>query len=407
MAAFTTAQLTEYTKRMYGDIRSQLEKQNVLYNAFKKKADMKPMKGTVLYEVAEYGRHTGIGARVEDGALPRPGKRKGAQFNVTLKNLYGRTSFTGQVFDEMDNDRAAFGATVARQIETLKEDFLKDFNRQMWGRGTGALALTNGAGSGSATLILDTPFIGSFATQYLYEGQTIDIWTTESVGGSQSVTAAKIQSVDSTTQVTLTTTQTWADNSFVFLELNRNNELTGLQAAIDDGTVKDNYFGIVRSTNRYWQSLRTAVNAAATEAVVLNAISQISKQDKPDCLITSYEIFNAIAKTQLSLKKYDVAMGGKVGAIPAGYDGLNVNNIMMYADQDCPYDAVANSGKLFGFKGENMHMLSTSDAKFMDRDGSMYHRLADEDGYEITMYQYVEVVDTRSNAAFVLTGLQA
>ena len=407
MAAFTTAQLSEYTKRIYGDIRSQLEKQNVLYGAFKKKANQKPLKGTVLYEVAEYGRNTGMGARTEGGVLPRAGKRKGAQFSVVLKNLYGRTNFTGQVFEEMNTDVASFGATVSKQIESLKEDFLRDFNRQMWGKSYGALCMTNGAGSATATLTVDTPIVGSIATQFLYEGQYIDIWTTETTGGSQSVTAAKILSVDSATQVTLTTTQTWADNSFVFIELNRNNELTGLQAAIDDGTVKDNYFGIVRSTNRYWQSLRTAVNAAATEAVVLNAISAISKQEKPDCLITSYEILNAIAKTQLSLKKYDVAMGGKVGAIPAGYDGLNVNNIMVYADQDCPYDSVANSGKLFGFKGDNLHMLSTSDPKFMDRDGSIYNRLADEDGYEVTMFQYVEVVNTRSNGSFVLTGLQA
>lgn len=407
MAAFTTAQLSEYTKRIYGDIRSQLEKQNVLYGAFKKKANQKPLKGTVLYEVAEYGRNTGMGARTEGGALPRAGKRKGAQFSVTLKNLYGRTNFTGQVFEEMNTDVASFGATISKQIESLKEDFLRDFNRQMWGKSYGALCMTNGAGSGSATLTVDTPIVGSTATQFLYEGQYIDIWTTETSGGSQSVTAAKILSVDSATQVTLTTTQTWADNSFVFIELNRNNELTGLQSAIDDGTVKDSYFGITRSTNRYWQSLRTAVNAAATEAVVLNAISAISKQEKPDCLITSYEILNAIAKTQLSLKKYDVAMGGKVGAIPAGYDGLNVNNIMVYADQDCPYDSVANSGKLFGFKGDNLHMLSTSDPKFMDRDGSIYNRLADEDGYEVTMFQYVEVVNTRSNGSFVLTGLQA
>ena len=407
MSAFSTTQLSAYTKRIYGDIRVQLEKQNVLYGAFKKVADVKPMNGTVLYEVAEYGRHTGIGARTEGGALPRAGRRKGAQFNVSLKNLYGRTSFSGQVFEQMNSDKAAFGATVGHQIETLKEDFLKDFNRQMWGKGFGALCMTNGAGTASATLIVDTPIVGSFATQYLYEGQTIDIWTTESTGGSQSVTAAVIQSVDSATQVTLTTTQTWADNSFVFLELNRNNELTGLQSAIDDGTIKDSYFGITRSTNRYWQSIRTAIGAAATEAVVLNALSQVSKQEKSDILITSYEIFNAIAKTQLSTKRYNLDMGGKVGAIPAGYDGLNISNIMMYADQDCPYDTVANSGKLFGFKGSNMHLLSTADAQFMDRDGSIYHRLYDEDGYEVTMFQYAEVVDTRSNAAFVLTGLQA
>lgn len=404
--AFTTAQLTEYTKRVYGQIRSQLSDQNVAYKAFTKKADVKHFNGTVLYDAAEYGRHTGLGARAEGGALPTAGKRSAAQFSVTLKNLYGRTNFTGQVFEQMNTDVAAFGQTVAHQVDSLNTDFLRDFNRQIWGRGSGVLALTNGAGVGTATLVLDTPFVGFEATQYLYPGSRIDIYTAES-GGSIVVDSATVLTNDSATQVTLTANNTWGDNQFVFLEDNRGNELTGLQAAIDDGTIKDNYFGIVRSTNSYWKSRITAVNAAATEAVVLNAISAISKQEVPDCLMTSPEILNAIAKTQLSQKRYNLELGGKVGAVPAGYVGLNINNIMVYGDQDCPYNPTTNSGILVGFKGANMHLLSTSDPKFMERDGSMYHRLANEDGYEVTLFQYAELVNTRSNAAFKLTGLQA
>lgn len=400
MSAISTTQLTEYTKRVYGQLRPQLENQNVIYKAVQKKADMKSFNGTVMYEFAEYGRHTGIGARAQGGALPTPGFRKGKQYAVTLKNCYGRTSFSGQVFEQMDNDKAAFGRTVAHQIETLKEDFLKDFNRQLWGKGYGALAMTNGAGSGSATLTLDTPIIGSYATQYLYEGQPIDVFTTETTGGTQQVTGVAIQSVDSNTQVTLASTQTWSDNAFVFLNGNRNNEVTGLLAAIDDGTIKDNYFGIVRSTNRFWKANRTnAASAAITEAFVLDAMTQVKKQDNVDCMLTTFELLNSLAKTQLSGKKYDVSMGGKVGAIPAGYDGLNVSNVMVYADQDCP------SGCFFGFKGENLHLLSTADPKFMDRDGSIYHRLTDEDGYEVSMYQYVELVNSRPNASFVIVNL--
>lgn len=402
-AANSLSRLTEYTKRVYGKMTDQLADANIIYKAFKKEVDMKPVEGVVLYKAAEYSRHTGIGARPEGGQLPVPGNRKAKQYSITLKNLYATTSFTGQVFEQMDTDKAAFAKTVSHQIETLKKDWLRDFNRQIWGRGTGALCLTNGAGTGAVTMVLDTPFFGSRPTQFLYEGQRIDVWTTESVGGSQSVVAATIASVDSDTQITLSTSQTWADNSFVFLELNRNNEITGIQAMIDDGTIKDNYFGIVRSTNRFWKSLvlkNGGSGRAITESLVLDALSQIGKEDGVNLLCTNFELFNALAKSQLTFKKYDLSMGAKVGAIPAGYDGLNISNKMLYADQDCP------NGILVGMNTKFMSLISTGEPKFMDRAGSIYRQSVDNtDGYDLTMYWYGEAVCDRPNTQFVLGDL--
>lgn len=402
-AANSIAQLTEYTKRVYGKMTDQLADQNIIYKAFKKEVDMKPVEGVVLYKAAEYSRHTGIGARPEGGQIPVPGRRKAKQYSITLKNLYATTSFTGQVFEQMDTDKAAFAKTVSHQIETLKKDWLKDFNRQIWGKGTGALCLTNGAGVGTATLVLKTPYFGSYPTQFLYEGQRIDIWTTESTGGSNSVVGVEILSVDSETQVTLVSTQTWADNSFVFLELNRNNEITGIQSMVDDGTFKDNYFGITRSTNRFWKSLvlkNGGTPRAITESLVLDALSKIGKEDGVNLLCTNFELFNALAKTQLSIKRYNLDMGGKVGAIPAGYDGLNISNKMLYADQDCP------NGVLFGMNTKYMSLISTGEPKFMDKAGSIYQIATDNtDGYKVGMFWYGEAVCDRPNTQFVLGDL--
>lgn len=402
MATSSTSLLSEYTKRVYGNLNSQLSEQNVMYNAFKKKVNMKPVEGVVLYKAAEYSRHTGLGARAEGGTLPTGGQRKAKQYNIPLKNLYATTSFTGQIFEEMNSDKNAFGNTVAHQIETLKTDWLSDFNRQIWGRGTGALCMTNGAGSGTATLVLDTPLVGITATQYLQEGQLIDIWTTESVAGTQQVVSVAILSVDSTTQVTLASTQTWSDNAFVFIAGNRNNEITGIQAMIDNGTIKDNYFGITRTTNRFWQSIvlkNGGITRAVTEALVLDALLQTKKQEGIDLMATSFELLNALAKAQLSFKRYNLDTGAKVGALPAGYDSLNISNILLIADRDCP------SGIVVGMNTKFKSLISTGEPKFMDRDGSMYQRISGQDGYDVTMYWYGEVVNDRPNSDFVLGDL--
>ena len=52
-AANSIAQLTEYTKRVYGKMTDQLADQNIIYKAFKKEVDMKPVEGVVLYKAAD------------------------------------------------------------------------------------------------------------------------------------------------------------------------------------------------------------------------------------------------------------------------------------------------------------------------------------------------------------------
>lgn len=87
-----------------------------------------------------------------------------------------------------------------------------DLSRQVFGDGTGRLAQCNGAGSGTATLVVDHPWFAN-ATKFLAKNKYIDIYKDD---GTKEVDGIKISSVDSATQVTLASTQSWSDNSWVY-----------------------------------------------------------------------------------------------------------------------------------------------------------------------------------------------
>jgi hypothetical protein len=87
-----------------------------------------------------------------------------------------------------------------------------DLSRQIFSDGSGRLAQANGAGAGTATLVVDHPRYAK-ATKFLFKNRVIDIYTD---AGVKEVDGIKIASVDSDTQVTLASSQSWTDNSWVY-----------------------------------------------------------------------------------------------------------------------------------------------------------------------------------------------
>jgi len=88
-----------------------------------------------------------------------------------------------------------------------------DMSRQLMWDGSGRLAQANGLGSGTATLVLDSPYNIKEPTKFLAKNLYIDGY--DPGDDSHDIDGIKISSVDSATQVTLASTQTWADNTWI------------------------------------------------------------------------------------------------------------------------------------------------------------------------------------------------
>ena len=236
--AATLTTIAGLLKQVYSDaIEEQLENNNVLYKIFEKDASTKNLQGKDIIVPVHSARNAAIGARAEGGTLPTGRNQTHVQVTVPLKYLYGRIDMSGQSMLLARKDISAFVDAKTNEMEGIITDVTRDFNRQLHGDGTGVLALANGAGSGTATLVLDTQTVGATVAQYL-QGAYIDVITS---GGTTEVSGIQVSAVVSDTAtaatVTLASTQTWSDNSLVYITGNRNNEVVGLLGAIDDGGI--------------------------------------------------------------------------------------------------------------------------------------------------------------------------
>src|ERR1044071_3234849 len=85
-------------------------------------------------------RNTGIGARLENEALPTPGNQTTLAAQVPLRYLYGGVEMTGQTFELAKSNPQAFISAMDLEMQGLKRDLATDNNRMVYGNGTGAIA---------------------------------------------------------------------------------------------------------------------------------------------------------------------------------------------------------------------------------------------------------------------------
>ncbi len=405
-AATSSTGILEGIKTIYDESNPQISNELTLLKLIKK--NTKAFVGPTHRVFLEYTRGTGIGNRAELEDLPAAGFRPVKYVDLSPKRIYGVTEFSGDVMELMDTDKSSFKAQVGYQLEGLREDFKVNLNRQLYSDGSGVIAQINGNVSSSATVVLNNPTVGETATQHLYPGQRIDVWSAKTAGSKQ-VDSAVIQSVDSDTQITLTATTSITDDYYLYYEDSRNLDVTGMLAAIDDGGIKDNYFGVTRTSNRWFQSLdfnNSGTPRNLTTALINIAVARVRKEAMIDTMVVNHTPFNTLANAATDGVRFNRSgtETEKLSPMSISYDltsdYLMVGNVKLYADKDCP------SGHLFGFKGSNLHWYSKGDAKFWDKDGSMYRQIAGKDGVSCFLVQRGELINVRPNASFVIRDLQ-
>lgn len=146
---------------------------------------------------------------------------------------------------------------------------------------------------------------------------------------------------------------------------NGGKDLTGLAAAIEDGTAYSTYGGIDSSTYSFWQNywagavgaFGTGLNAAGILAMRLAYYSCSRGQDHPDIGFTTQTVYSL----------YETALGSAVRIISdnfknAGFeDNLMFKGMTLFYDADAPSQAMTmintNYLKLTVGKGKNFAML--------------------------------------------------
>jgi hypothetical protein len=98
------------------------------------------------------GRNHGVGSRKENEALPAAKAQQYTEVHVPLTYSYGVFRVTGQLIELADSNQQAFVSALDNEMNRLKDDVRFDYERQIFGDGTGLLASVTADGANTVTV---------------------------------------------------------------------------------------------------------------------------------------------------------------------------------------------------------------------------------------------------------------
>ena len=391
---------SEALKLVYGDLHEQLRDKNPALEFIEASAQNITRNGKEVIFDTHIGRNQGIGARGVREKLPIAGAQKYKQAHLYLKNLYGAIEVDGQLFEQAADDYNAFINVVDMEIKGLKRDLSKDLNRQIYGDGTGALAVVVDQPSG---LVFEVD-----STHFLEEGMVfdaVDAATGAKQNGAGHLEIVSIDEADNLITLIGTVGPGIDVGNLLVRASNGTNsygkELTGLGA-------------IVKATGELHEIDPTEVPVwAATEVTLgttgspgtlteLNLINLVQSVDKKggdvDVFLASPGVYNAYWNLLQGFRQFTNGAGLTGGQRSFTFEALG-KPIRFVSDYAAP------KGTLYALSSKELVINRKKDWSWMDRDGSMWSRVADTDAYEARIYQYSEIGTYRRNAHAKLSNI--
>lgn len=400
-------------------IREQLNQNIMLLQQVETNTD--DVEGREAVLALHTGRNSGVGARSESGGssgtLPTAGSQAYTNARIPVKYNYGRLQVTGPIIEGMKSDRGSFTRAIDTESKGLVQDLKRDVNRQCYTPSTGIIGTVVSFSTGASGTIT---FATEAEARRLEVGMIVDIYDGDYLADDTAVTVTAVSV--STKTVTFDALDAAVDAGdwvvragvvpvAISSKATEDNalEIHGLEDIVTDGVGTAGHsaglpspwlHGIDGTASTVWASYQNAVSAAPTDSVFEEAMDEVflNSGEDVDLVVTSHKASRAFAATQKSQKRYVNSQDLK-----GGFNALTIQTgrgeVALYPERDC-LDDVA-----FLLSTDRLTHWVMSDWSFMDRDGAVLSRVADNDAYEATLYKYHELGTDRRNAHGKLTNL--
>lgn len=340
-------------------------------------------------------RNSGIGARNELEALPTAGQQGYASARVSLRYLYGLVRLSGQTMELADKNYQAFASALDQEMKGLKDDLLKDQNRQVYGDGSGAVATVATAGTVN-NIVTQT-------AQWAQLGMQVDVIDGTTLGNANPTVKASNRQV---TAINMATNTVTIDGAAVAVAVGDivvrtgsvNREWSGFGAIFKTGTFQN----VDPTIEPSWSPVIDAnggTNRPLSEGLMILMNDNIrANGGKVTAMFSNLGVRRAYFNLLSQQRRYT-----NTTKFEGGFSGLAFTT-----DQgDIPFvvDIDAPKNRVYFINEDEITLYRESDWSFMDRDGSKFQRVIGYDAYEATMYQYSQMGTHRRNTHGLLADI--
>lgn len=329
------------------------------------------------------GRTDSVLACTEDGDLPAPHSNRYHEISVPLKNIYGTIEVSDKAMRASRDSSGTFVNLVNAEMDGLISSAKFNFQRMLFGDGTGTLCKINSADSNATS---NFKYAVNDITK-LSVGMKVDIYTTSGIRTEGAV----INAISETTRtITLDRAVSGnAQNASITVLGAYGNELTGLGAIFGDNKL----YGHDRAAEPYFNPYRVN-NGSLSEDMFVEIIDHMEENfnSKINMILCSYsrkrQMISQLNAMKINMSSIDLMAGQGV---------LTVNGIPVYADRFCPND------KIYFVNTDDFVLNQLCDWEWLeDEDGKILKQVPGKAAYGATLVKYAELVCKKPCAQAVL-----
>ena len=350
-----------------------------------------PSMGTNETFLVTFGRSGGIGSRTELGTLPTAAAASRLQINVVPKNLYARISLSDRLIKS-----SATGASFVNALDLEMKEMFRDakdnLNRQMFGDGTGTLALCTAAAQINDTVIaVDN-------TRYFAEGMVIDtIDMAVPAAENKGHTITVVNEAANTITVTPALTKATAANDAICISGSYGLEITGLDAIM---TPNNTIYSVNRALNTWFNPGAINANGVALDDETMEqAIQRVDLKSgkKPEVILAGYRAYRVLKNYLAQFQRYsEIETRYDAGHITMSYNGIPVEQDKYQGDTTMDFLNIADTFELLSI-GELFD--------WMDMDGAILKPVANTAAYEAILTNYAEIMCKQPGANTRITNI--
>jgi len=353
-----------------------------------------------------------IGARAELGTLPTAQRSRHVQARALLKYLYGVIRVSGPFLEQSKTDRASFIRGVRSEAEGITESMKLDLNRQVYGDVTynGRISV---CGVTSGALIVQ---LATTANMLYFEPEMlVDIKLDTTQANIANGTKREVVAIDvANKRITLDTAGgnvTTSALNGVYRNGNASNEITGLEAIVDDTLTNDIYnIDTSAAGNERW---RGNVNAAMGSFTIEDFQVEVDNAHDLSGDWISHIFSNSFARnlylSKLQAVRHALAQEPSK-KLNGGFTGLAYTG----GGREAVWvkDPYAPAATIFGITMERLEWRRLKDFDFIQgMQGEIWlpdvYGAAAADAYKAVLHTYAEMVCLKRNAHFKLQGVTA
>lgn len=352
------------------------------------KTEKVPFRGREHVRLAHTSRNISPMFVGEDSAFADAGNQGYTRMYVDQRKLMSRLRMTWEVMQDSTSNEGAFVSARKSEMQYLIDDMSRRDEFALVSDGRGVLALVDESPSGT-TLDVDAPggiTNDNFGNRFISPGMYIG--AVDPTSGALRTTIHKVVSCASgggSIVVDSSTHTGWAENDYIVqaanssvtdvLDTSYEHAWWGLMALVDDGTYRNNYYGLDRSTHTAYSSYVTA-STGALSTDLIQRVSDVLDQKlggRTNIILCHHSTRRLVLQLTEADRRYSGAnlMRPDAGTVAFKQGDIPFGDVPVRAIRDFPLDVMM----FLDLQKGGFKEYVSEPGKWVDEDGSVLVRV--------------------------------